>query len=88
MEFCNELIGRNFSDGTLNNFARRIRSDSDELIKRLEKSGRYGVRMTEVTEEYASEVWRTVTLLNGLPVDSIREFNDELSKSLEAIGVK
>lgn len=87
MEICNELLGQNFNVPTLNNFARRIKSDSGELISRLEKSGRYGVRMTELTEAYSSEIWRTVTLLNGLPLDAVKEFNDNLEAEFKEIGV-
>lgn len=87
IEFSNELLGSVFTDKTLNNFARRIRSDAEEIVKRLEKSGRYGVRMTEVTEEYSSEVWRVVTLLNGLDVEVVREFADNLSRELEKIEI-
>ncbi len=87
IEFSNELLGTIFKDKTLNNFARRIRSDAEEIVSRLEKSGRYGVRMTEVTEEYSSEIWRVVTLLNGLDVSAIREFSDKLTGELEALGI-
>ncbi len=87
IEFSNELLGTVFKDKTLNNFARRIRSDAEEIVSRLEKSGRYGVRMTEVTEEYASECWRVITLLNGLEVGAIKEFADNLNVELEKMGI-
>lgn len=87
MENCSELLGTKFSVPIINNFARRIGKDAEAIRTHLEKSGRYGVRMTEVTEEYSSEIWRVVTLLNGLPIENIKQFADGLSREFEAIGI-
>lgn len=87
MENCSELLGAKFGVPIINNFARRIGKDCEVIRVHLEKSGRYGVRMTEVTEEYSSEIWRVVTLLNGLPVENIRQFADSLQKEFSEIGI-
>jgi hypothetical protein len=87
MENCSELLGAKFGIPIINNFAKRIGKDIEAIQKHLEKSGRYGVRMTEVTEEYSSEMWRVVTLLNGLPVENIKQFADGLQKEFELIGL-
>jgi hypothetical protein len=69
----------------INNFARRIKSDAKEIQQHLSKSGRYNVKMTDIVEEHAGEIWRIVTLLNGLPIENIKEFADQLDKELEGI---
>lgn len=80
-------LDTDFKIPIINNFAKRIGQDALAIRKHLEKSGRFGVRYTEVTEEYSSEIWRVVTLLNGLPVENIKQFADGLSREFEAIGI-
>lgn len=85
--FESSELDTDFRIPIINNFAKRIGQDALAIRKHLEKSGRFGVRYTEVTEEYSSEIWRVVTLLNGLPVENIKQFADGLSREFEVIGI-
>lgn len=87
IKFEQQELDVEFRIPILNNFAGRIRSDSDAILRHLEKSGRWGVVHTEVAEDYAGEIWRVFDLLCGLDIELVKHFADELEKEFKNLGV-
>lgn len=87
MMFENLELDTDFKIPILNNFAKRIKSDCDAIQKHLKNTGRYGIRFNDATDEYSSEIYRTIDLICGLDISLIKEFNDNLQKEFEVIGL-
>lgn len=85
--FENLELDTDFKIPILNNFTKRIKSDCEAIQKHLKNTGRYGVRFNETTDEYSSEIYRTIDLICGLDISLIKEFNDNLQKEFEVIGL-
>lgn len=87
IKFEQQELDVDFRIPILNNFSNRIKSDSNQIIHHLEKSGRWGITHNEATEDYAGEIWRIFDLLCGLDIEIIKEFADRLQKEFSEIGV-
>lgn len=71
----------------INNFAKRIISDSKVISEHLKKSGRIAVNVidTDFAEDYSGEIWRVVTLLAGMDLEVIKEYANNLDTELKTI---
>lgn len=71
----------------LNNFAKRIQSDSKTIWEHLRKSGRMVVKTVnnDFYEDYSGEIMRVFNLLCGLDIEIVKEFANNLEKEVENI---
>ncbi len=87
IKFEQQELDVDFRIPILNNFASRIKADSEAILRHLEKSGRWGIVHTEVAEDYAGEIWRVFDLLCGLDIELVKHFADELDREFKNIGI-
>lgn len=78
-EYCHVLIGKDFKKPAINNFAKRIAKDAEAIRVDI------GVPAHESIDEYADLFWRLSEALNGLPVDSVRQFVETVETGLQEI---
>ena len=66
---------------TVTNFAKRIGKDAGQTRVQL------GIRSTDNLDEYAAVIWQVVSSLNGLPLELVQRFAQDLKNTLEEVGV-
>lgn len=71
----------------MNNYAKRIKTDAEAIMKQLDSTGYFDLTYSEVTDEYAGECWRIFNLIVGLSLENLREFADGLEKRMEGVEV-
>lgn len=69
----------------MNNYAKRIKTDAEAIMKQLDATGYFDLTYSEVTDDYAAECWRIFNLIVGLSLENLKEFADGLEKQFENI---
>ncbi len=75
------IVDTDFKIANINNFARRIGQDCQQIEQHLKKSGRLIIQVAneDFYDEYSAAIWSVVDLLAGMPIDEIKDIANNLT---------
>ena len=82
MENQTHITDSDFRIPFINQFARRIGQDCKQIEHHLKSSGRLIIKVQseDIYDERASQLWRVIDSLAGLPIDEIKAHADSLEE--------
>jgi|GEM_PF-3365129 len=83
-EYQQYLTDTRFSCPTINNFVKRVGTDTKEIKSRLRSL--IAVKTDDHAEEYIGQLWRILDVLCRLDLDVLKEHAEYLEKVFEEIG--